>query len=131
MPADTSIGKAEVAEDLAKQIKAVIERIKAQPFDERLKMVQGSYLFDVEGLGTWKIDVNEGKLSVSEGAAEADCIIRCDAGYFVRLASGEQNLLTALMQGQVEVEGDMALAQKLAGILPAPKRAASRKGGSK
>src|SRR5438128_2167127 len=34
--------------------------------------MNNSYLFDIEGAGKWKVDVNDGKVSVSEGGEAAD-----------------------------------------------------------
>jgi putative sterol carrier protein len=120
MPKQSSKQPAVATENAEPQVRQIIEKLKANPFSERLSRISGSYLFDVEEVGSWRIAVDHGKLTVEEGQNEADCIIHCNADYFTRLASGKQNLVTALMQGQVEVEGDLALAQKLSGILPSP-----------
>jgi len=85
--------------------------------DPRLEGISGSYRFDVDGVGSWRIEVRDGIVTISESTAAADCVVRCDEGDFVRLANGEQNLLTALLQGRVQVEGDYALAQRLHGFI--------------
>lgn len=72
-----------------------------------------SYLFEIEGAGTWKVDVADGKVSVTEGAADADVTIRASAETFSAIASGEQNPTAAYMSGKLKVEGDMAAALKL------------------
>jgi putative sterol carrier protein len=72
-----------------------------------------SYLFEIEGAGTWKVDVADGKVSVTEGAADADVTIRSSAETFTAIASGEQNPTTAYMSGKLKVEGDMGAALKL------------------
>ncbi len=88
--------------------------------DARLRDVLVSYRFDVEGVGSWRVVCDHGKLAVLEDAAPADCVIVCDAEDFVRIARGAQNLLTAYMQGRVRIEGDLALAKLLHGLLPPP-----------
>ena len=72
-----------------------------------------SYLFEIEGAGTWKVDVDDGKVSVTEGAGDADVTIRTSPETFTALASGEQNPTTAYMTGKLKVEGDMGAALKL------------------
>jgi len=72
-----------------------------------------SYLFEIEGAGTWKVDVDDGKVSVTEGAGDADVTIRTSPETFSALASGEQNPTTAYMTGKLKVEGDMGAALKL------------------
>jgi putative sterol carrier protein len=72
-----------------------------------------SYLFEIDGAGTWKVDVADGKVSVTEGAGDADVTIRTSQETFSALASGDQNPTTAYMTGKLKVEGDMGAALKL------------------
>jgi putative sterol carrier protein len=95
----------------------ILARVAARGPDAGLERLSGSYRFDVEGAGVWRVALDHGTVTVTESAAPADCTIRCGEADFVRIASGEQNLLTAAMQGRVQVEGSMVLAQKLAGVV--------------
>ena len=85
--------------------------------DPRLQGISGSYRFDVDGIGSWRIEVRDGMATITESTAAAECVVRCDERDFVRLAHGQQNLLTAVLQGRVQVEGDYALAQRLHGFI--------------
>jgi putative sterol carrier protein len=107
----------------AERVRALFEQRKQRPFEPTLAGVVGSYRFDVQGVGSFFVAVDDGQLAISELAREADCIVVCGPDDFVRIAEGRQNLVTAIMQGLVEVHGDLALAQKLHGLLPAPERA--------
>jgi ubiquinone biosynthesis protein UbiJ len=89
-----------------------------------LKGVTGTYRFDVEGQASVRVEVRDGTFTVSESAAPADCVVRADPGDLARIASGEQNLLTALLQGMVQVQGDFALAQKFHGFMRGRRAAA-------
>ena len=82
----------------------------------------GSYKFDVAGQGVWNATVNDGVAEVHEGDVPTDSVIRCDNDDFVRIATGEQNLLTAWMQGRVEAQGDLALLQHFLGFLRSEER---------
>jgi putative sterol carrier protein len=75
--------------------------------------MNNSYLFDVEGAGKWKVDVADGKVTVTEGEADADVTIRASEETFEAIASGEQNPTTAYMSGKLKVDGDMGAALKL------------------
>jgi putative sterol carrier protein len=75
--------------------------------------MNNSYLFDIEGVGTWKVDVSDGKVSVAEGGGDADVAIRASEETFQAIAAGEQNPTTAYMTGKLKVEGDMGAALKL------------------
>lgn len=75
--------------------------------------MNNSYVFEIEGAGTWKVDVAEGAISVTEGGGDADATIRTSEDTFRALASREQNPTTAYMTGKLKVEGDMSAALKL------------------
>jgi putative sterol carrier protein len=75
--------------------------------------MNNSFLFEIEGAGTWKVDVADGKVSVSDGTGDADVTIRTSPETFSAIASGEQNPTTAYMTGKLKVEGDMGAALKL------------------
>jgi putative sterol carrier protein len=74
-----------------------------------------SYFFDIEGAGTWKVDVDDGSVSVSEGGADgdADVTISTSQETFERIIAGEQNPTSAYMTGKLKVKGDMGAAMKL------------------
>ncbi|MEK6275549.1 MAG: SCP2 sterol-binding domain-containing protein [Actinomycetota bacterium] len=75
--------------------------------------MNNSFLFEIEGAGTWKVDVADGAVSVTEGPGDADVTIRTSKETFSAIASGEQNPTTAYMTGKLKVEGDMGAALKL------------------
>ena len=104
-------------------VQRIIDRARARGQDPRVAGVSGTYAFEVRGVGTWRMSVDAGRIEVLDGPGHADCVVRADPDDFVRIAEGEQNLITAYMQGLVEIEGDMVLAQKLHGLLPSPPHA--------
>ena len=75
--------------------------------------MNNSYLFDIEGAGKWKVDVSDGKVSVTEGESDADAVITTSEETFDKIASGEQNATSAYMTGKLKVKGDMGAAMKL------------------
>ena len=84
---------------------------KADP--EKTAGMSNTYVFDVEGVGQWTVAVDDGKVSVSEGAAEADCTIAASEETLVKIANGEANPTTAYMTGKLKISGDMGAALKL------------------
>jgi putative sterol carrier protein len=104
---------------MARSLQQVIQDAKAVSFDARFKNVEGSYRFDIEGVGSFRLEVHDGRLSFYEDGAPADCVIAGSADEFVKIAEGQHNMLTAYMQGRVRIEGDLPLAKLLHGILPA------------
>jgi putative sterol carrier protein len=81
--------------------------------ESKLAGVNNSYLFDIEGEGQWVVDVRDGKLTVNEGAGDADVTISSSAETFEKIRSGEQNATTAYMTGKLKIKGDMGAAMKL------------------
>ena len=74
-----------------------------------------SYVFEIDGAGTWRVDVDDGKVTVTEGAGDtdADATIAASEDTFEQVASGELNATTAYMTGKLKVRGDMGAAMKL------------------
>jgi putative sterol carrier protein len=75
--------------------------------------MNNSYLFDIEGAGKWKVDVQDGNVSVTENAEDADVTITTSEETFEKITSGEQNATSAYMTGKLKVKGDMGAAMKL------------------
>ena len=75
--------------------------------------MRNSYLFEIDGAGTWKVDVDDGSVKVTEGPGDADCTISTSEEVFEKIASGEQNPTSAYMTGKLKVKGDMGAAMKL------------------
>jgi putative sterol carrier protein len=76
-----------------------------------------SYVFEIEGGGTWTVKVDDGKVAVSEGDTGADCTISTSEDTFERIVDGTQNPLTAYMTGKLKVSGDVSAALKLKTLL--------------
>lgn len=72
-----------------------------------------SFVFEIDGAGTWKVDVDDGTVSVTEGGGEADATIAASEDTFQQIASGDMNATTAYMTGKLKVRGDMGAAMKL------------------
>jgi putative sterol carrier protein len=75
--------------------------------------MNNSYLFDIEGAGKWKVDVQDGSVKVTEDAEDADVTITTSEETFEKITTGEQNATSAYMTGKLKVKGDMGAAMKL------------------
>jgi putative sterol carrier protein len=75
--------------------------------------MNNSYVFDIEGAGTWTVKVEDGSVSVGEGDAGGDCTISTSAETFEKIVKGEQNPTAAYMSGKLKIKGDMGAAMKL------------------
>ena len=75
--------------------------------------MNNSYVFEIEGAGTWQVDVADGAVKVTEGGTDGDVTIRTSEETFEAIASGDQNPTTAYMTGKLKIDGDMGAAMKL------------------
>jgi putative sterol carrier protein len=80
---------------------------------ERTRGLTASYRFDVEGAGSWRVDVDDGSVAVSESDGAADCVIAVPEDLFLRIVSGRQSATGAFLMGKIRVEGDTGLAMRL------------------
>jgi putative sterol carrier protein len=72
-----------------------------------------SYVFEIDGAGQWKVDVDDGKITVSEGGGDADAVISSSKETFEKIVAGAQNPTSAYMTGKLKIKGDMGAAMKL------------------
>ena len=80
---------------------------------DRTRGLTATYRFDVEGAGSWRVEVDDGAVSVSESDADADCVIAVSEDTLLGIVSGRQSPTGALLMGRIRLEGDPALAMRL------------------
>jgi len=102
---------------MPKTAQEVFNLRRMQTYEPILRGVHGTYLFDIDKVGSWFVAVDDGTLHIEEKKRDADCTISCDERDFVDLVEGRRQLMTAYMQGRVQIHGDMALAQKFHGLV--------------
>lgn len=91
--------------------------LRARADASRAAGLTASYRFDIEGAGSWHVQVRGGALTVEESQEPADCVIATDERTFLGVVSGEQNPMGAYMTGRIRVEGDIGLALRLRELL--------------
>src|SRR6476469_4814315 len=94
-------------------IREFFDNLPARADATKTAGMNNSYLFDIEGAGTWLVTVDEGVISVVEGEGEADATISTNEENFAKIVAGELNPTTAYMTGKLKIKGDMGAAMKL------------------
>jgi putative sterol carrier protein len=89
------------------------ETLESRADESKTAGLTATYLFEIDGSGTWTVDVKDGKLSVSEGGDNADATITVSEENFQKMIGGDLNPTTAYMTGKLKVKGDMSAAMKL------------------
>ena len=75
--------------------------------------MNNSYVFDIDGAGTWTVRVADGAVTVDDGDTGGDVTISTSAEVFEKIVAGEQNPTAAYMSGKLKVSGDLGQAMKL------------------
>jgi putative sterol carrier protein len=91
--------------------------LQARPDTSRAAGLTASYRFDVENAGSWRVDVEDGRVHVTESEEPAECVIKTDEQTLLAVVGNEQNPMGAFMTGKIRVEGDMGLALRLRDLL--------------
>jgi putative sterol carrier protein len=84
---------------------------------DRLKGMNATYKFQIDGAGTWIVTIKDGALTVTEGDGQAQCTVIMKADDFNQLTDGKLNPQMAFMSGKLKIQGDMGLAMKLGQLL--------------
>ncbi len=98
---------------MADSTREFFEGLEARVDESKTAGMTNSYVFDIEGAGTWLVAVDDGKVSVTEGTGDADATISANEETFQKIASSELNATTAYMTGKLKIKGDMGAAMKL------------------
>jgi putative sterol carrier protein len=94
-------------------VQEFFETLPGRVDPERIAGMNNTYVFDIEGAGTWRVAIADGAIEVTEGGGDADTTFTASAESFEKIVSGEQNPTTAYMTGKLKVKGDMGAAMKL------------------
>jgi putative sterol carrier protein len=94
-------------------VQEFFESLPERATPDRIAGMNNTYVFNIEGAGTWTVALADGTLTVTEGAGEADCTISASEENFQKIIAGEQNPTTAYMTGKLKIKGDIGAAMKL------------------
>jgi putative sterol carrier protein len=78
---------------------------------------RASYRFDVRGDGSWRLELADGKASVTKSDEDADCVVEITEDVLLRIVRGEQSPALAYMTGKIKVAGRTDLALGLRDLL--------------
>jgi putative sterol carrier protein len=104
------------------------EELGTRGHEPALEKVRSTLRFDLARDGRterWLVAVDRGDVAVSKRNAKADCVIRADGALFDRIATGQANILTALLRGAIAVEGDPDALVRFRRLFPGPQESQS------
>jgi alkyl sulfatase BDS1-like metallo-beta-lactamase superfamily hydrolase len=94
-------------------VQEFFEGLPGRVSSDRIAGMNNTYIFEIEGAGTWTVAIADGSLTVTEGASGGDVTISASEESFEKIVAGEQNPTTAYMTGKLKIKGDMGAAMKL------------------
>lgn len=97
-------------------IQEVIDSLEKNFKEEKAAGVTGVFQLNYsgDGGGEWFLDVNDGKLTVSEGTTEnPDVTVSSSAADWLDIANGKENPMMMMMKGKLKINGSIQLATKL------------------
>jgi putative sterol carrier protein len=98
---------------MAESVQEFFENLESRADPAKTAGMTSSYVFDIDGAGQWRVEVDDGKVTVVDGAGDADAVISTSKETFEKIIAGEQNSTSAYMTGKLKVKGDMGAAMKL------------------
>jgi len=98
---------------MADAVQDFFANLESKTDTEKTAGMSNSYVFDIEGVGEWKVDVDDGKVTVTEGGGDADVVISTSQETFEKIVAGDVNPTSAYMTGKLKIKGDMGAAMKL------------------
>jgi putative sterol carrier protein len=94
-------------------VSSLLERLQAPILPPEVKAAMVRYRFTLDSSEQWEILLNQGRLSLDQTGGCPDCLVDCTSDEFSALLSGQHNLLTACMRGDVRIQGALAAAKLL------------------
>src|SRR3954451_10967474 len=98
---------------MADAVKDFFANLESQADATKTAGMSNSYVFDIEGAGQWKVEVDDGTVKVSEGGGDADVTISTSQETSEKIVAGDLNPTSASMTGKLKIKGDMGAAMKL------------------
>jgi hypothetical protein len=111
--------------DATAEFLAALGRAGIEP---RLGRAEGTVRIELERAGRterWFLDARRGQVNVSRRRIPYDCTVRTSRKLFDGMVRGEVNALTALLRGEIEVEGNPEMLVLVQRLFPGPPPAAA------
>jgi putative sterol carrier protein len=94
-------------------LSSLLERLQAPILPPKLKAATVRYRFKLGSSEQWDILLNQGHLSLDQTKGSPDCLVDCTADELCAVLSGQHNLLTSFMRGDLRIQGPLTAAKLL------------------
>ena len=81
--------------------------------------VDATFVYELDGAGTWTVRIKDSKLTVEPGSIEKPTVtFKISASDYVNLVNGDLNGAKAFLTRKLKVSGSIPMAQKMNKFLP-------------
>jgi len=94
-------------------LNSLLERLQVPILPPKLKAATVRYRFTLDSSEQWDILLHQGRLALDQTGGCPDCLVECTSNEFGAVLSGQHNLLTSFMRGDVRIQGTLAAAKLL------------------
>ena len=94
-------------------LSSLLERLQAPILPPTLQAATVRYRFTLGSSEAWDILLHQGRLALDQTTGRPDCLVECTAEEFGAVLSGQHNLLTSFMRGDLRIQGPLAAAKLL------------------
>lgn len=100
-------------------VQEFFETIQERFKPDQANGVDATFVYELDGAGTWTIRVKDAKLTVEPGAIEKPTVtFKITASDYVNLVNGDLNGAKAFLTRKLQVSGSIPMAQKMNKFLP-------------
>lgn len=98
------------------------DRLRREGYQALLRGAAGCVRVELVGSRpvTYVLTVQHGHISVARRGGRPDAVVRLDHDLFDRFVAGRANVTTALLRGEVAIEGDLGIVASVARLFPGP-----------
>jgi putative sterol carrier protein len=100
-----------------------LAELASEEHDSALGRADGALRIELERDGKterWFLGLHSGKVTVSRKRVPYDGTVRTTGALFDRMVRGEANAMTALLRGEIQVDGDAELLVLVQRLFPSP-----------
>jgi putative sterol carrier protein len=94
-------------------LSSLLARLQAPILPPTLQAATVRYRFTLDGSEQWDLLLHQGRLSLDQTEGRPECLVECTSEELGAVLSGQHNLLTSVMRGDVRIQGALAAAKLL------------------
>jgi len=105
---------------MATETRRLFEMVPPTFHAPEMRGLSAIYRFEIDDGDRFTMRVDDGTVTIAEAGADDEpptCTIGGSDADVAAVLRSEQNMVTALLQGRISVVGDLAVAQRLVGVL--------------